>query len=115
MGEDGRCGPWWQALHPEHHPQADEWAEGHQWSCRPQMVQAECCTQINGSRLHRTDSRSSPGRPESQQETDGTWRMHCVDVPSGEANGIFQSNFNHILRLLNTNVDGKQKVVYSLT
>ena len=26
-----------------------------------------------------------------------------------------QSNFNHILRLLNTNVDGKQKVVYSLT
>jgi hypothetical protein len=28
---------------------------------------------------------------------------------------VYQSNFNHILRLLNTNVDGKQKVVYSLT
>lgn len=39
----------------------------------------------------------------------------CVDVQSGKTNDIFQSNFNHILRLLNTNVDGKQKVVYSLT
>lgn len=27
----------------------------------------------------------------------------------------FQSNFQFILRLLNTNVDGKQKVVYALT
>lgn len=28
---------------------------------------------------------------------------------------LLQSNFQFILRLLNTNVDGKQKVVYALT
>ncbi|EGS20808.1 40S ribosomal protein uS13 [Thermochaetoides thermophila DSM 1495] len=33
-----------------------------------------------------------------------------MSLVSGE-----KTNFNHILRLLNTNVDGKQKVVYALT
>jgi ribosomal S13/S18-like protein len=33
-----------------------------------------------------------------------------MSLVSGE-----KSNFQHILRLLNTNVDGKQKVMYALT
>ncbi|KAK4140530.1 ribosomal protein S13/S18-domain-containing protein [Dichotomopilus funicola] len=37
-------------------------------------------------------------------------KLPIMSLVSGE-----KSNFNHILRLLNTNVDGKQKVVYSLT
>ncbi|KAK4661692.1 ribosomal 40S subunit protein S18B [Podospora pseudopauciseta] len=37
-------------------------------------------------------------------------QLPIMSLVSGE-----KSNFNHILRLLNTNVDGKQKVVYSLT
>ncbi|KAK4204473.1 ribosomal 40S subunit protein S18B [Triangularia verruculosa] len=42
--------------------------------------------------------------PKSRQQ------LPIMSLVSGE-----KSNFNHILRLLNTNVDGKQKVVYSLT
>jgi hypothetical protein len=51
------------------------------------------------------------------QQEHSPCRNTCVDVHTFRAKTLTgaQSNFNHILRLLNTNVDGKQKVVYSLT
>merc|ERR1712169_97045 len=55
-----------------------------------------------GTRNHRIQQRAHTRQPTAQ--------LPIMSLVSGE-----KTNFQFILRLLNTNVDGKQKVMYALT
>ncbi|KAK4044644.1 ribosomal protein S13/S18-domain-containing protein [Parachaetomium inaequale] len=75
-------------------------------TCLPHHVTTQKFENLSRHKFTATPSHDLGQASEQRVPT----KLPIMSLVSGE-----KSNFNHILRLLNTNVDGKQKVVYSLT
>ena len=67
--------------------------------------------------MHPLDSRAEPPGPAAaaQEHTPAAAPPLPPPPPALPQSLVGSDNFTHILRVLNTNVDGKQKIMYALT